>query len=131
MKPSRWGIALSLCGCLVFVGCQPGGPSTGGGSTTEKGPAASGEETSSTPNETAENVVVIEPGPDAQKAAQEALIYAEEGDVIEFAEGEFEFAKTLSLDETIPFSRIEPLDRSRYAFTHCLAPFIADPQVPR
>ncbi len=45
-------------------------------------PAATDEAT-----ETEAEVVVIEPGPDAQKAAQEALIYAEEGDVIEFAAG--------------------------------------------
>ena len=35
-----------------------------------------------------------------RKDAQEALIYAEEGDVIEFAAGEFKLTKTLSLDGT-------------------------------
>ena len=44
------------------------------------------------------NVVHIELGPDAAEKAQEALILAEPGDVIEFAEGEFAFTSTLSLD---------------------------------
>lgn len=43
-------------------------------------------------------VTVIEPGPDAQTQAQEALILAEAGEVIEFAAGKFEFNGTLSLD---------------------------------
>ena len=43
-------------------------------------------------------VHLIEPGPDAQEQAQEALILAEPGDVIEFAAGRFEFDATISLD---------------------------------
>jgi len=43
-------------------------------------------------------VHVIEPGPEAQEQAQEAMILAEPGDVIEFAAGRFEFDATLSLD---------------------------------
>jgi len=43
-------------------------------------------------------VTVIGPGPDAQTQAQEALITAESGDIIEFAEGTFEITSTLSLD---------------------------------
>ena len=42
--------------------------------------------------------MLIEPGDDAQKKAQEALILAEPGAVIEFAEGKFEFDGTLSID---------------------------------
>lgn len=43
-------------------------------------------------------ISVIQPGPEAQNVAQEALITAEPGDVIEFAAGTFEFVGTLSLD---------------------------------
>lgn len=43
-------------------------------------------------------VHLIEPGPDAQQQAQEAMILAEPGDVIEFAAGSFAFDATLSLD---------------------------------
>lgn len=43
-----------------------------------------------------ENVTVIEPGEGAQDAAQLALIEAEPGAVIEFAEGTFNFNSTLS-----------------------------------
>ena len=41
--------------------------------------------------------IVITPGADAQKKAQEAFILAKPGDVIEFAEGKFEFDGTISL----------------------------------
>jgi parallel beta-helix repeat protein len=47
----------------------------------------------------AEHVVVIEPGENAQKDAQTALIKAKPGDVIEFAEGDFQFNQTLSLED--------------------------------
>ncbi|MBI3839848.1 MAG: right-handed parallel beta-helix repeat-containing protein [Planctomycetia bacterium] len=43
-------------------------------------------------------VTKIEPGADAQKRAQTALIKAKPGEVIEFGEGKFEFTSTLSLD---------------------------------
>ncbi len=42
------------------------------------------------------NVTVIEPGPDAQEEAQLALIEAEPGHIVEFAEGTFDFNGTLS-----------------------------------
>lgn len=45
------------------------------------------------------NVVSIKPGENAQKEAQEALIKAKPGDVIEFAEGEFSFTQPLSLED--------------------------------
>ncbi|MCA9212724.1 MAG: right-handed parallel beta-helix repeat-containing protein [Planctomycetales bacterium] len=43
-------------------------------------------------------VTLIEPGPNVQREAQEALILAEPGEIIEFAEGKFDFTGTLSLD---------------------------------
>lgn len=43
-------------------------------------------------------MTTIKPGPNALKEAQEALILAQPGDVIEFAEGTFEFTGTLTLD---------------------------------
>jgi parallel beta-helix repeat protein len=43
-------------------------------------------------------VTIIENTPEAQKRAQTALINAEPGDTIEFAEGRFSFTSTLSLD---------------------------------
>ena len=66
---------------------------------------ASGCEKSPSPpaaNSTNETVatatIVITPGADAQAAAEQAFILAEPGDIIEFAEGKFEFDGTLSLD---------------------------------
>jgi parallel beta-helix repeat protein len=44
------------------------------------------------------NIVTIQPGPEAAKKAQEALIKVKPGDVVEFGEGTFEFRSTLSLD---------------------------------
>jgi parallel beta-helix repeat protein len=71
---------LSLCGVLAFVavgivGCA-----------RENGASPSGR------------VIVIKPGESAQKEAQTALINAAPGDVIEFADGDFHFQQTLSLD---------------------------------
>ena len=51
-------------------------------------------------NEADQFVTLISAGPEAAKQAQEALILAEEGDVIEFGEGTFEFESSLSLDGT-------------------------------
>ena len=45
-----------------------------------------------------EGPVLLEPGPDIQERAQTALLMAQPGDVIEFAEGTFELTGTLSLD---------------------------------
>lgn len=44
-----------------------------------------------------ESVIVVSPGPEVQEAAQTALIEAEPGSVVEFAEGRFEFTIGLSL----------------------------------
>lgn len=50
------------------------------------------------PKAPATRVVQIEPGVDAAKRAQEALILAKPGDIVEFGVGTFEFKSTLSLD---------------------------------
>jgi parallel beta-helix repeat protein len=69
----------ALCGAVLFVaGCaEPAIP---------VGVASSG------------NVIRIEPGPDAPKRAQTAMINAGPGDVIELGAGRFDFRATLSLD---------------------------------
>ena len=97
MKLSSWRVALSLCVCLVLIGCQKAQPSA---STTGATPAADGDALADASAEKATDdttaaaddttapaangddaaveaegeVVVIKPGPDAQKAAQEALM---------------------------------------------------------
>ncbi len=45
-----------------------------------------------------EKITRIEPGPDAPKHAQTALIKARPGEIVEFGAGRFEFKSTLSLD---------------------------------
>ena len=79
---------VALCGVAVFVaGCSeqpvPVGGSPAGGSSTAVSSAG---------------MVRIEPGPDAAKTAQAALINARPGDIIEFGAGRFDFRSTLSLD---------------------------------
>ncbi len=80
---------------LLFVACN-------GSSTVKPGDrtATSGANDASHDGTDAESAahIIIEPGPDAQTKAQEALILAEPGDVIEFSEGTFQFDGTLSLD---------------------------------
>ena len=49
--------------------------------------------------EVADNIVKIAPGPDAQEEIQEALIYAEPGDIIELEAGTYNLTLTLSLDK--------------------------------
>lgn len=89
------GIAVAVLGCgqapsdsEPTASGQAAVDAAGVGSTDADPPAA-GEEPV---------VHVIEPGPDAQQQAQEAMILAEPGDVIEFTAGRFEFDATLSLD---------------------------------
>ena len=97
---------LGLCLILLAAGC--GGPSSEP-AVVEAGDAAQGAvaeplapaavEPSETTAAGDQPVVhLIEPGPDAQQQAQEAMILAEPGDVIEFAAGSFAFDATLSLD---------------------------------
>ncbi len=74
--------AAALCGSLlVFAGCigQSQTPPVDQLGELERG-------------------TLIIAGPDAPKRAQQALIEAKAGDVIEFGEGRFEFKSTLSLD---------------------------------
>lgn len=58
----------------------------------------------------------IAPGPDAQELVQEALILAEPGDTIEFAEGVFEFTRGLSLDVDNVTLRGQGMDRTVFSF---------------
>ncbi len=97
-----WIVVLGLS--LVTFGCgsnsgEPGAAGEGGAAAdavASVDSSAAGEGAAET---AAQPVVhVIEPGPDAQEQAQEAMILAEPGDVIEFAAGRFEFDATLSLD---------------------------------
>ncbi len=81
-----------LLSCSFFVlGCDDNTPPTASKATT---PASEAVATT----DSAAAVMVIQPGDDAERKAQEALILAEKGDIIEFAEGTFEFKGTLSLN---------------------------------
>jgi parallel beta-helix repeat protein len=74
--------AIALCGGLTFfAGCsgQPGTPPVDELTVLERG-------------------TLIVAAPDAPKRAQQALIEAKAGDVIEFGDGRFDFKSTLSLD---------------------------------
>ncbi len=111
MKPVFWGISLTFCGCLLAIGCGQQSQRAGDApNTTVK--ADDSKDKTSAPSSNGHNdsdvddpasdadveLTTVTPGPDAYKTAQEALAYAEPGDVIEFAEGEFEFSRPLSLD---------------------------------
>lgn len=61
---------------------------------------------------------LILPGPDAQERVQEALILAEPGDVLEFAEGTFEFTRGLSLDVDNVTVRGQGMDRTIFSFAN-------------
>jgi parallel beta-helix repeat protein len=63
-----------------------------------------------------DNVTVVEPGRDAQKRAQIALIKAKPGDVIEFAEGQFDFTRALSLDVENVTIRGRGMDKTIWNF---------------
>jgi parallel beta-helix repeat protein len=64
------------------------------------------------------NVIKIEAGPDAHKAAQAALIKAKSGDTIEFGEGKFEFTSTLSCDVSDVTVRGKGIDKTTLAFNN-------------
>ncbi len=91
-------LAMTLSFAVIAVGCKDASSQ----SQSVSGTSAVGSNTTSGTRDTVDIdgplVTVIEPGPDAQTDAQEALILSEPGDVIEFAEGKFEFDGTLSLD---------------------------------
>ncbi|MEM7455767.1 MAG: parallel beta-helix domain-containing protein [Planctomycetota bacterium] len=69
-----------------------------GGCSNSEDPASNPVAGEDQPETKPQATVVISPGPDARKQAQEAMILAQPGDVIEFAAGTFEFDGTLSLD---------------------------------
>ena len=89
---SMFSIAALLIGGLMLQGCGP---------KREEPPTEVNEtETTPTPTpEAAENITKITPGPDVNEEIQEALIYAEPGDVIELAEGTFNLTIGLSLEQ--------------------------------
>lgn len=80
---------------VLIVGCGPAAMEQGAPNPSEDALVKPAAEVNVEP---VVQVHVIEPGPDAQEQAQEAMILAEPGDVIEFAAGRFEFDATLSLD---------------------------------
>ena len=89
-------IAISLVITLIVSGCEKSPlPSTTESSTTE---SSTTEPVKNVTTETPHTAtIVITPGAEAQKKAQEAFLLAEPGDIIEFAEGKFEFDSPLSL----------------------------------
>lgn len=87
--------------CLFFVvGCTDNTLTTPSGANS----SSSLTNETTTPSESFANsnpspvVRLIQLGEDAERKAQEALIVAEKGEIIEFAEGTFEFKGTLSLN---------------------------------
>jgi parallel beta-helix repeat protein len=82
----------ALSGAVLFVGgcAEPVNPE--GVSSVGAGPAS--RQAAAPPG----NVIRIDPGPDAAKRAQAAMINAKPGDVVEFGAGRFDFRSTLSLD---------------------------------
>ena len=62
------------------------------------------------------SVVKIEPGPDAPKQAQTAMIKARPGETIEFGAGKFEFVSTLSLDVDHVTIRGQGPDKTIFSF---------------
>ncbi|MGD9723045.1 MAG: parallel beta-helix domain-containing protein [Pirellulales bacterium] len=89
-------LSLIALGCAVAlsVGCaKQAGPTAGNG-----------------------KVITIEPGADALKQAQAALIKAKPGDVVEFGAGKFEFTSTLSCDVNDITIRGQGSDKTTLAF---------------
>jgi parallel beta-helix repeat protein len=62
------------------------------------------------------SVMTIEPGPDAPKQAQAAMINARAGDIIEFGAGRFDFRATLSLDVSHVIVRGKGPDKTFLSF---------------
>lgn len=89
MRNFRLRLAYVVCGALLLAGCTK--PMT---SPTVK----------------------IEPGDDAAKQAQTALINAKPGSVIEFGEGTFEFGSTLSCDQSDVTIRGQGKDKTILSF---------------
>jgi parallel beta-helix repeat protein len=84
-------IVAALCGALLFIaGCTE--PLTSEGVDSSGAEPASPQAASSF-----RNVIRIDPGPDAAKRAQAAMINAKPGDIVELGAGRFDFRATLSL----------------------------------
>jgi len=64
----------------------------------------------------AEKITRIEPGPDAPRQAQTALIKAKPGEIIEFGPGRFDFTSTLSLDNSSVTIRGQGPDKTILSF---------------
>jgi len=94
IKPS---ILCSVAILLLVPACDSPVAEEGGESASA---VATAEENGAEDSDTGEFVTLISVGPDAAEEAQKALILAEEGDVIEFGEGTFEFETSLTLDGT-------------------------------
>ncbi len=62
-------------------------------------------------------VTKVEAGEDARKQAQQALINAKPGDTVEFGEGRFEFASTLSCDVSNITIKGQGEDKTIFIFT--------------
>jgi parallel beta-helix repeat protein len=90
IKPS---ILCSLAALLLVPACDAP-VADEGGDTADVAATATSEQA----DDSGQVVTLVSAGPNAAKEAQEALILAEAGDVIEFGEGTFEFDTTLSLD---------------------------------
>lgn len=88
MRRHMLGLAGAALSGLLLAGCaqQAGSDSAGNGNGNGNGHSSA-------------TVHRIEPGPEAQDQAQTALIECADGDIIEFAEGTFEFNSTLSMED--------------------------------
>ncbi len=95
MHNLRSRLVYVVCAALVIAGCAKS-PSSGGGSGGK--------------------VTKIEPGADAAKTAQKALIIAKPGEVIEFGAGKFTFTSTLSTDVNNITIRGQGTDKTILAF---------------
>lgn len=105
----------AIFGILFLAGC-----SSKTSTSDSKPNAVAGEQSKDKEgvNGAGPNVTLVQPGADAEKQAQEALILAEPGDVLEFSEGIFEFKGTLSLSGTENITiRGKGMDKSILNFT--------------
>jgi parallel beta-helix repeat protein len=101
----------AVLACLA-AGCadQAGSPSKAASGKPEKGG------TPSKPAAGDAKVTLIKPGPNVQEEAQEALIKAKPGSVIEFDEGKFDFTKGLSLTVENVTVRGKGMDKTILSF---------------
>ena len=106
----------ALLGCMCLLcGCAENEPKATTSPTKESTSAGAAV---TEPDDASNIVNIIQPGEGAEKQAQEALILAEPGDIIEFAEGTFDFKGTLSLNGTADITiRGRGMDKSILNFT--------------